>query len=213
MLLAFRNRPFVALILAKSCWLLGAGIQSSAIAFFITQALQEELAVLGVIGGSIMVSVIVAQPFWVYVSNRIGKRNAFLAATPINCLAVLTWLLAAPGDPTWAYVLRAVVIGLTGAGMYLTIQSMLPDTMQHERETADSPQEGVLAGIFTTVERGVSAVSVAVTGFALSLAGYVAGSEAQPAAAIYFLYFAVGVVPVLGVITAALSLRAYKLTG
>lgn len=208
---ALGNKPFMRLIAAKSCHLLGVGVQSAALAFFLTVALQRSLAVLGILSASLLICVIISQPFWVWVCNKVGKRTAFYIAVPINALTNLSWLLAEPGESNIGFVVRGALIGLSGGGMSLVIQAMLPDTLQHETERSDTPQEGVLAGIFTTVERGVSAISVAIAGSIMAVGGYVAGQDVQSDNAIMALYICVGVLPCLGMIGAVLVLRGYSL--
>lgn len=210
---AFGNKPFRQLILAKSCYMLGTGIQTSAISFFLTKVLNEPLSMLGLVASFLLTSVIVSQPAWVWICNRIGKRKAFLIAAPLNALVNLSWLLIEPGAADWEYAVRAMFVGLSAGGMVLTVQAMLPDTLQHEAERSDIPQQGVLSGVFTTVERGVSAASVAVTGFMLSIGGYVAGADHQSELAIQTLYICVGVMPMLGMVLGMWAIRAYTLKG
>lgn len=208
---AFGNKPFMRLIGAKSIYIIGTGVQASALAFFITQALDQSLAMLGLLSMAVSIAVIVAQPFWVWVCNRIGKRRAFIAAAPLNALANISWLLADSSEPSWGFIVRGTAIGLAGGGMMLCIQAMLPDVLQHESERSGISQEGVLAGAFTTVERAVSAGSVAIAGFILSLGGYVAGAEAQSAETIWVLFLCVSAAPTLGIVIGALILWGYSL--
>lgn len=204
------NKPFLMLISAKSCYHTGVGIQGAALAFLLTAALQKDLTHLALLSSFLLGSVILSQPAWVWVCNRIGKRNAFMVAVPLNALANLSWLLATPGESTVAFVLRGIAIGIAGGGMTLVVQAMLPDALQHEADRGGS-QEGVLSGFFTTIERGASALSVAVAGAIMSFSGYVSGATAQSDQAITALYFCVAVAPGLGMLAAALCIRKYSL--
>ncbi|WP_321325470.1 MFS transporter [uncultured Parasphingorhabdus sp.] len=208
---AFQNKPFRRLIFAKCSYLLGTGVQIAALAFFITVALATELSILGIVSGSLLTSLIVSQPIWVWICNRIGKRDTFFIAVPLSVLASLSWFLAGPGESYVGFILRGVLLGLGGGGMQLVIQAMLPDVMEYESERTNVPQEGVLAGVFTTVERGVSALAVAIAGLTMGLGGYVAGQQVQSDSAIMSLYVCVAIFPCLGTIGAALILRGYTL--
>lgn len=208
---AFGNKPFTRLIISKSFYVFGTGIQAAALAFFLTQALGQSLSILGLLSAALLLSVILSQPVWVWVCNRIGKRNAFLLAAPFNILANLSWLLSGPDESYWIFVARGIAIGLAGGGMQLAIQSLLPDTLEHETKRGGVSQEGVLSGLFTTIERGVSASSIAAAGFLISLGGYVAGASDQSDQAIWMLYFCVGVAPAIGITIAALVLHGYSL--
>ncbi|QLC26393.1 MFS transporter [Parasphingopyxis algicola] len=208
---ALGNKPFVRLVGAKSCYLLGTGIQAAALAFFLTVALEKSLAILGLLSAALLASVVLSQPFWVWVCNRIGKRNTFYLAVPLNAGANLSWLLAQPGESAAGFVIRGILIGLAGGGMLLVIQAMLPDTLQYESERGGVSQEGVLSGVFTTIERGVSAISVAIAGLIMGVGGYVAGQADQSDSAIQALYFCVAISPAIGMIMAVLVLRGYSL--
>lgn len=207
----FSNKPFRWLVVTKSSYMLGAGVHASAIAFFVTKVLDEKLSILALYGVFQLGSVIVSQPAWVWICNRIGKRRAFIIAAPVNALANLSWLFVSPGASDLEYIVRAVISGLAAGGMMLAVQAMLPDTMEHESQRSERPQEGVLAGVFTTIERGVSALSVAMTGFIISFGGYLAGADVQSESAIQALYFCVAVMPALGMFISILAIRLYSL--
>jgi Na+/melibiose symporter-like transporter len=194
----------------KGFYLLGTGVANAALAFFLTVALEKSLSILGLLSAFLLGAVILSQPAWVWICNRIGKRMTFFIAVPINALANLSWILATPGEPAIGFILRGIAIGIAGGGMTLVIQAMLPDILQHEAERGGS-QEGVLSGFFTTIERGVAAISVALAGAIMSVGGYVAGSEQQSAQAITSLYICMAVAPGIGMILGALCLRKYSL--
>ena len=208
---AFGNQPFRCLILAKVPYMLGQGVMMATLAFYITAVLERPLAVLGLIGGAVMLFVVISQPFWVWVCNRIGKRRAFMIATPFNAICTLSWLIADPSEPEWLLVLRGALIGLAGGGMLLAIQAMLPDVLQHEADRGEKPQEGVLTGVFTSVERGISAISVALAGALLSIGGYVGGQEVQGEDAITAIYICVGLLPAIGMALAMVAMHPYRL--
>jgi glycoside/pentoside/hexuronide:cation symporter, GPH family len=207
---AFGNKPFMMLMGAKGFYLLGTGVANAALAFFLTVALDKSLSILGLLSAFLLGAVILSQSAWVWICNRLGKRMTFFIAVPINVLANLSWLLATPGEPAIGFILRGIAIGIAGGGMTLVIQAMLPDILQHEAERGGG-QEGVLSGFFTTIERGVAAISVAVAGAIMSVGGYVAGSEQQDPQAIASLYVCMAVAPGIGMILAAVCLRRYSL--
>ncbi len=79
---------------------------------------------------------------------------------------------------------------------------MLPDTLQYEYERTGKHQEGTLAGVYTTVERTMSAIGVAISGLILSIGGYVSGigGAGQPGSAVTAIYFAVAIVPACSIL-------------
>lgn len=210
---AIHNRPFVSLITAKAFYLFGTGVASACYAFMITSVVQRDLTVLGLMLSAMMATLILAQPFWVWFSNRWGKRACFITAAPFNAAASFSWFFVAPGEPTWSLVLRAILIGFFGGGMALSINAMLPDTLQHEYERTGVAQEGVLAGIFTFVERTISALGVAATGAILAFGGYVSSSqvEVQATSALTAIAIATGIVPAVCIILSIALMWRYNL--
>lgn len=212
---AIHNRPFVSLVTAKSLYLFGTGVASSCYAFLITNVIKSDLATLGLMLSVMMGCMILVQPFWVWFTNRWGKRLCFIAAAPLNAMASASWFFVEQGEPMWAILARGAMIGLFGGGMALAIQAMLPDTLEHDVERTGIRQEGVLTGIFTTVERTISALGVAATGLILSIGGYVSGRPggAQSEDAIMAIYIATSLVPAFCILGSIGLMSRYNLKG
>lgn len=209
--LALDNRPFMTLMMAKATYVIGTGVHAAAMAFFITTVLQQSLALLGIISVLTMISVIMSQPVWVVLAKRWGKRRCFLAAAPGHMMVSLSWLFASASDPTWAVLARAPLMGFVGGGMLLATQAMLPDTLQYEFERTGVRQEGTLAGVFTAVERGVTALGVALAGLILSAGGYVGGEATQTSSALAAIYICVAAMPAIGVAISIAFIARYEL--
>jgi GPH family glycoside/pentoside/hexuronide:cation symporter len=204
----------VSLIIAWSFYYTGTGIGAATYAFMMTNIMGRSLAILGYMFFVMMACVFVSQPFWVWVANRLGKRNCFLIAAPFNAVCVSTFLLTGPDEPVWIIMMRAAFIGLFGGGMGLSMTSMLPDTLQYEFERTGKHQEGTLAGVYTTVERTMSAIGVAISGLILSIGGYISGTGggvAQPSSAITAIYFAVAIVPACSILASMAFIWRYDL--
>ena len=210
---AIHNRPFVSLIIAWSFYYTGTGIGAATYAFMMTTVMGRSLSILGYMFFAMMACVFVSQPFWVWVANRFGKRNCFLIAAPFNAVCVSTFLLTGPDEPIWIIMMRAAFIGIFGGGMGLSMTAMLPDTLQYEYERTGKHQEGTLAGVYTTVERTMSAIGVAISGLILSIGGYISGigGMAQPSSAVTAIYFAVAIVPACSILASMAFIWRYDL--
>ena len=215
MRLALGNKPFVTLLLAKVFIVSGTGIATAAMAFFVTTVLERPLSLLGGQALALTVGVIASQYFWLRVARNIGKRRAFLYAAPVYIILTLSWLLAGPTEPIWIFFARSVLCGFAAGGILLTSQAMLPDTLEHEYELTGVHHEGVLTGFYTTVERGSSAIGVAIAGLCLSLGGYVGSLEAaqQPETAIFAIYMCIAVLPAFILSGSIVAIGKYKLPG
>jgi GPH family glycoside/pentoside/hexuronide:cation symporter len=210
---AIHNRPFVSLIIAWSFYYTGTGIGAATYAFMMTTIMGRSLATLGYMFLAMMACVFISQPFWVSVANRFGKRNCFLIAAPFNAVCVSTFLLTGPDEPVWIIMMRAAFIGIFGGGMGLSMTAMLPDTLQYEYERTGKHQEGTLAGVYTTVERTMSAIGVAISGLILSIGGYISGigGAGQPSSAVTAIYFAVAIVPACSILASMAFIWRYDL--
>ena len=110
-------------------------------------------------------------------------------------MVVSSWLLAGPDELRWIFAVRALLLGVFGGGILLASQAMLPDCLEHEYRQSGVRHEGVMTGIYTTVERGASALGVALAGWMLAAGGYVSGTDGVSGDAAIAIYLCVAVVP------------------
>jgi len=211
---AMSNLPFTLLLGVKLTYLFGLSVYFAAMPFLFVSVLGLGYGALGTYFFFQSSAMLISQPLWVAVTRRFGKVRTYYLATAIYCATLLTWALAAPGEGQAAIVLRGAVTGVAGGGLLLLGQSMLLDTMQHDFELTGERREGLLAGIYTTVEKLSFSFGPAMIGAALGAAGYVAAAGlAQPASARTAIYACVTIVPVLATAGGSLLLRRYRIGG
>jgi len=212
---AWENRPFMLLLGIKLTHLLGLAVFISVLPFLFIRVMQVPIDYLGyffVAQGSLMM---VSQPAWVRVSRRVGKKGTYLISAGIYSLAGLSWLLVAQGEPAALILARGFVAGLGAGGLLLVGQSMLPDTMEHDYQLSGERREGILSGVYTTVEKVSFALGPAFTGLLLGAAGYIQSADAsvaQPEAARLVMYLCASVIPVGSLWIGCLLLLGYDLT-
>jgi glycoside/pentoside/hexuronide:cation symporter, GPH family len=211
--LVLRNRPFMLLLIAKTFIVAGTGVSASALAFLVTRVLLQPLSWIGLVVTFSTVGLIASQPLWVSIARRHGKRIGFLAAATVYIFVVLSWLLADAGESQIAVSLRAFLLGIFGGGILLTSQAMLPDVLEHEVKLTGIRHEGAMTGLYTTVERGASAMGVALAGLILSAGGYVGGAEAASPDTIRAIYACVSIVPALMLGASIVAIYRYDLPG
>jgi GPH family glycoside/pentoside/hexuronide:cation symporter len=209
------NTPFLVLIAVKFLTLLSLGVQA-VFAFFFTYVLQLSDTWLGQYFLVSSVAMILSQPLWLRLVRWNGsKRNTYIIALALSLPAFLSWLLAAPGDPSWHLYARAVVIGAAGGGAILMGQSLLPDTMEYDYRRTGLRREGIFAGVYTTVEKLSGAIGIAAVGAVLSYAGYVQSrgvAVTQPQSAVDAIYLVMGCLPALISVLGIIALAFYDLT-
>ena len=208
----FANRPFVFLLIAKIFIVASTGVGAAAMAFLVTDILIQPLAWLGVYAMSATAGMLVSQPFWLKVSKVHSKRVCFFLAASLLILVNLTWLLAGPEETQFLLGLRGVCLGLSGGGVLLATQAMLPDVLEYDFKLNGIRHEGAMTGMYTTVERGASALGVALAGVVLSAGGYI-GGVAPTVEGIRAIYACVAIIPCVGLFLSILAITQYRLKG
>ncbi len=170
---AAKNRPFVILQCAKLMLLSAAGLHTASAAFFVQRRLEMSDAWLGIIYATLTIGTIVAQPLWLMLARRHGKRRTFMVGGLFTAITWLSWLPFGPGTAGWVIVAIGLTAGLGNGGIVMISQSMLPDTMEHQYRTTGQRIEGSFAGLYIMVEKLGQAIGASLTGIFLGLFGYV----------------------------------------
>ena len=212
---AMQNKPFFLLLAIKFCTLLNIGVQS-VMPFFFIEVLELTYAFLGTYVLCSQLTMMASQPFWIWVSKNLGKRNTYMIALGLAMVTPLSWLVAAPGDPAILLFARAIIGGVAAGGILLMGQSLLPDTIEWDYLKTGLRREGIFAGLYTTVEKLSAAVGVALVGGLLGAMGYVqstGGVEVeQPESAIRAIVLSIAFIPMIIDITCMAFLTRFKLT-
>jgi GPH family glycoside/pentoside/hexuronide:cation symporter len=212
--LAVENRPFIALASGKLLQLIGAGISFAVTPYIFIQILKSTYANMGYYILVQYVAMIASQPFWTWLCRRFGKRNTFLASAPLSILLSLSWLLASPSDPMAFAMIRGALVGFLGGASLLTIQALLPDTIQYDFVRTGLRREGVYSGVYTTIEKVAGALSAGIVGIVIGHFGYISSTGAhveQPHSAILSIY-AVAASPAITMLLGCLAFSQYRLT-
>jgi GPH family glycoside/pentoside/hexuronide:cation symporter len=216
--IAAENQPFVTLACAKLMQLIG-------VASVITCALYLTRYVLDISGKQVAlfflamtIASTLAVPLWWFLSRRLGKRDAYVAAVVAYALTSLTWLGADTVSSSNELVLvygRAVLLGMSSGGLILLGVSMLPDTIEYDRLTSGLRREGVFTGIWSAVEKGATAVGGLLIGLVLDFMGFVESTGtvvAQPASARAGIIIGAAVMPALFMLASVPLLLHYPLS-
>jgi GPH family glycoside/pentoside/hexuronide:cation symporter len=211
---SLENRPFLALLALKLCYLLGLAVFLSVLPFLITRALGLSYAAIGQFFLGQASFMLLSQPLWLRVSRVFGKRAAYVVATVIYCAVLLTWLLADRSTGDSGILLRGLCSGVASGGLLLIGQSLLPDTMEYDFRRTGARREGLFSGVYTTLEKLSFALGPAVTGPLLAYAGYIASAGpdvVEPPSAIHMMYVCAVAIPVIATLLSAALLWFYPL--
>jgi GPH family glycoside/pentoside/hexuronide:cation symporter len=209
------NRPFVILLTGAMLRGIAVSFMNGTAVFYTRWILKVDYAWLSRFFLLLTGSIIVSLPFWVWISRRIGKRNALLTGTVLFAAGSLAWPASAGGESIALFLVRTLSMGI-GSGAVLSMgQSMLPDTMEYDRRTTGLHREGVFAGFFTTSEKVSNAAGVAILGVVLGASGYIPSAStqiAQPHGALFSIYLCFAVVPALLLLASAAVMLRYPIT-
>jgi len=207
----FSNKPFVVLLLIKLCILVGVAVSSATLAYFVVWILGRSYADLGTVIMFTTLGQILGTPIWLRIVGRLGKRRSFVISAIIFAAISLTWLLANSAEPLWLTCVRALAKGLGTGGFLLVSQAMLPDAVEFDRLRTGMAREGVLSGLYTTIEKISFALGTALTGLYLGAMDYVSRADSQPDSAIQAIYACQSTIPAVCTLLAACLLLFYTL--
>ncbi len=208
------NRHFMRLIGVKFMQLTAIQCTQASLLFFLVQSLELKLTVLVPFGLAMSVSSIIAAPLLVKFSKKHGKRLAYFVASSVYVLYCVSWVLAVPGEPIWAIVVRGLIVGVAATGNVLLAMSMLTDIINFDARQTGQRREGSYTAVYTFIEKLTGAMGPLLVGTMLSLAGFnnkLPPDMPQPGNVTSALLFTTAILPaVLGVV-AMLILAGYNL--
>jgi GPH family glycoside/pentoside/hexuronide:cation symporter len=214
--LIWSNRPFLLLMGIKLCQLTALAVTQAAMPFLFKRVLHLSDTMLGLYFLVFYASMILFQPAWLSLSRRYGKSRLFLWVTLAYGLMYLSWLFTQSDHPLTFLFMRALGLGATAGGVLLMGQSLLPDTMEWDYRQTGQRREGVLAGLYTVVEKLAYALGAATTGIWLAHAGYIQAAAGkaveQPASAVTAIYMLGSVVPMVLLFISCGLLNFYDLS-
>jgi GPH family glycoside/pentoside/hexuronide:cation symporter len=211
------NGPFLLLLGLKLFLLCAIAISSATSAFFIVWILKLNYSDLGTIVLVTSVGQIIGAPLWLRIQKRAGSRLTFFVSAGVYAVVCMTWLLADAQEAFEITLVRVFLKGIAAGGILLVGQALLPDTIEYDRLRTGLRREGILSGMYTTIEKLSFAIGAAMTGLYLGAAGYVAKvnpvTGTQPEEAITAIYFCQSVLPAALVCIAACFMIFYRLDG
>jgi len=208
-LTAFKNRPFIVLMIAFILSSFSFTVLTALVPYFIQYQLDMKdqvsyilLAMLVTIG----ICLIPAK----LVSDRINKGPSYALGLFIASAAIITGFFFPYGPTPWIYLV-AVIVGIGFSAQWVFPWSMLPDVVEYDEEMTGERREGIYYGLWAFLSKFTGALGVAVCGWALQLYGYVP-NVAQTEHALFGIRFFFAVVPSVVLIVSLPFLIWYPIT-
>jgi glycoside/pentoside/hexuronide:cation symporter, GPH family len=204
-----RNGSFMVLFAGFTLMSLGTTMIGALFMLFTTYAMELERQAQPILLAYFAVN-IVGLPFWVWLSHRIGKREAWMVGTGIMAIATPAYLLLGPGDLV-PFILITAVIGFAG-GNYLALStSMKADVIELAARRSRDNVAGAYMAVWSLGSKATQALAVGIALPLLGLFGFDPRTENDPTA-IDALRYAIALLPPLMYVLAIAIILRYPIS-
>ena len=208
-LTAFKNRPFIILMIAFVLSSFSFTVLTALVPYFIQYQLDmkdQVSSVLSVMLVTIGIFLIPAK----LVSDKINKGPAYALGLLIASVAIIPNFFLPFGPSPWIYLV-AVVVGIGFSAQWVFPWSMLPDVVEYDEKMTGERREGIYYGLWAFLSKFTGALGIAVCGWSLQLFGYVPNAV-QTTHALFGIRLFFAVVPALVLLVSLPFLIWYPIT-
>ena len=157
-----------------------------------------------------LVAAVIATPLWVSVSNKLGKKRAYIISSIYFILPLLSCMLIPAGNIVMTIII-AVLIGVGISASQVLVFSILPDVVEVDEMKNGVRREGMMYGATMLLYKISSAILVAVVTAAMGWFGYVESASGavitQSASAVFGIRFLMGCVPALSLVVSIIFMK------
>jgi GPH family glycoside/pentoside/hexuronide:cation symporter len=151
-------------------------------------------------------------PVVTWMSQRFGKKNAFLLSQGISLLGYVGfWFTFRPGEPR-LMLLPLPLFAFGIGGLFTLMTSMTADVCDLDELATGERREGTFAAIYWWMVKFGLAFAGGLSGLIMGFVGFVPDAPTQPEGAVTGLRIAFSVVPASGAILAMWFMRNYDLS-
>ncbi len=156
---------------------------------------------------SYMVCSFLFTPLWAPLARRVGKKNLWFMSLILTGVAFLLMITLRPGDELYLYLLSALAGTAGGCGGTVG-PSIKSDVIDYDEYLTGERKEGSYFAAWNFISKSSYGVMMAITGFALSIAGFAPNVDQTPQVenTLRFLY---SVVPFVSYCAGALLLLRF----
>lgn len=162
-----KNRPYLIFIFTSTAAQMGNNIVTYLVLFitkywFLDESLALWFFLFFFIGATISV------PFWVFLSNRIGKKYTYIFVL-LGYGLLLSSIMLIPRTAIAPIMTIMFVSGFFNVGMWVLAGTVGPDIIEWDEFHTGKRREGVFAGVWTFVYKAGIGMTIALVGLALKL--------------------------------------------
>jgi GPH family glycoside/pentoside/hexuronide:cation symporter len=141
----------------------------------------EAIALESVVLGTLLITAVVALPFWIWLSHRLSKRSAYIIGMTFWAVVQLLIILIQPAQIGFILVL-AVLAGLSVSTAHVLPDAIFPDVIEWDELRTRRRHEGIYYGTKNFIRKLTGAFSIFL---ALQVLGWF-GYQSPPEGAFQF---------------------------
>lgn len=135
-----------------------------------------EIALASLVFGPMLITAVVALPFWTWLARKLSKRVAYLIGMSFWAVVQMSVILVQPGQLRFVVVL-AVLAGLSVSTAHVLPDAIFPDVIEWDELRTRRRHEGIYYGVKNFVRKLAGAVAIFLGLQALGWFGYQAPPE------------------------------------
>jgi glucuronide carrier protein len=205
-----QNKPLIVLCLSCLLFLTGMFAMQTVAVYYARDVLgNANLYIVMTLVGTVLM--IVASMVVPGVSRALGKKRAYIAGGFIGVVGGAAMAFAPGTIPAIGIACYGVLnfgIGLVNTLIF----AIQPDTVDYGEWKTGVRGEGASYSVLSFTRKAGQGVGGAAASFTLGLGGYVSGAATQTEAGLASIRAAVGLIPAVAILIAALAMFAYPLT-
>jgi GPH family glycoside/pentoside/hexuronide:cation symporter len=191
---ALKNRPFVFSIAVFLLTWVGVKFVEANLLYFIKYCVQREsqsdLIMLVIFGVAI-----VALPLWNWVSERWGKRWAYVLGIAFWAVVQIVIITLTPETPLWVLFGLSAMAGIGVSAAHVIPWAMIPDAIEWDELQTGERHEGMFYSLTTLTQKIATSAALPLALLLLDATGYVANAAQQPASAVMGIRLLIGPIP------------------
>ncbi len=168
-----KNKPFMWLVGSFFLTSFSFTLLTSLLPYFLTYQMNMEGEI-----PLVMITMLVTIGIFLYpmkfIADKIGKGKAYAVGLTIASLAVASGFFLPYGRSSLIYVI-AFFAGMGFSAQWVCPWSMLPDVVEFDEIKTGERREGMFYGMWAFITKFTNALGIAVSGWSLSLFGYIPG--------------------------------------
>ena len=161
-----------------------------------------------------LISAVVATPFWVSLSNKIGKKKTYIVSTFYFMIPLVVCLIL-PANTMLLTLIITVMIGIGISASQVLIFSILPDVVEVDQQKNGEKREGIIYGVTMFLYKIGSAFIIAAVTAMMGMFGYIEsngiGIVKQTESAIIGIRVLMSLAPIFCLLLTIISISRLKL--